>query len=203
MDEKVSDRPFSIDIKKIDGTGQNKSSRVLETEVLVKSINRVIMPRRRYSYDEEEMRAYNDYYQSRYEECSCHTYDDGEDSDLCPCCEKETERTAQRAAVAAAEKALTLAQPFGAEIIAVKEQLQKFQVTWSEATQIEAIRSLFTVLLGFDKFLAAKPSFRTVAMKKANEFRGHAVAGPMLKELLDNFDSLIRRLPEVEGYMAE
>lgn len=161
------------------------------------------MPRRRYSYEEEEERARDNYYDHLYSECRCHMYDDGEESELCPCCEKEAERIATKTAAAAAVKALTLAQPFGAEIIAVKEQLQMFQVTWSEATQIEAIRSLFTILLGFDKFLAAKPSFRTVAMKKANEFRGHAVAGPMLKELFDNFDSLIRRLPEIEGYIAE
>lgn len=160
------------------------------------------MPRR-YSYDEEEARAYNNYYEHLYSECRCHTYDDETSETLCAYCELETERTATKVAAAAAEKARLLAQPFGAEIIAVKEQLQKFQVTWSEATQIEAIRNLFTVLLGFDKFLAAKPTLRNMAMKKANEFRGHAVAGPMLKELLDNFDSLIRRLPEVEGYTAE
>jgi hypothetical protein len=40
-------------------------------------------------------------------------------------------------------------------------------------------------------------------MKKANEFRGHTITGPMLKELLDNFDLLICRLPSVEGYVAE
>lgn len=202
MDERVANRPFSIAIKKIDGTGPNKSSRVLESVVLLKSINRVRMPRR-YSYDEEEARAYNNYYEHLYSECRCHTYDDETSETLCAYCELETERTATKVAAAAAEKARLLAQPFGAEIIAVKEQLQKFQVTWSEATQIEAIRNLFTVLLGFDKFLAAKPTLRNMAMKKANEFRGHAVAGPMLKELLDNFDSLIRRLPEVEGYTAE
>ena len=157
------------------------------------------MPRRRYSYEEEEMRARDNYYESKYEDCSCYIYDDGEESDLCPCCESKVEMTA----AVAAEKARTLAQPFGAEIIALKEQLLKFQWAQTEATQIEAARSLFTVLLSCEKILAAKPTLRNMAMKKANEFRGHAVAGPMLKELLDNFDSLIRRLPEVEGYTAE
>ena len=160
------------------------------------------MPRR-YSYDEEEIRAHNNYYEHLYSECRCNTYYDECSETLCAYCELETERTVQRAAAAAAEKARVLAQPFGAEIIAIKEQLQKLRATWGETARIEAIRSLFTILLGFDKFLAAKPTLRNMAMKKANEFRGHAVAGPMLKELFDTFDSLIRRLPEVEGYTAE
>lgn len=163
------------------------------------------MPRHRYSSWDEE-RAYDKYYEYMYAECRCHTYDDGGESELCPCCELENERVATKAAAAAAaavKKAQLLALPFGAEIVAVKEQIQKFESAWTEATQIEAIRNLFTVLLGFDKFLAAKPNLRNMAMKKANEFRGHSIAGQMLKELFDNFDLLIHRLPEIEGYKAE
>jgi hypothetical protein len=161
------------------------------------------MPHRRYSYDDMEERAYNNYYESRYEECRCHTYDDETSETFCAYCELENERIAQRAAAAAAEKARLIAKPFGPEIIAVREQLQKFENAPTVATQIEATHSLFTVLLKFDKFLAAYPKLRNMAMMKVNEFRGHNIAGPMLKELFDNFDLFIHHLPEVEGYKAE
>ena len=132
------------------------------------------------------------YYEYLYSECNCYNYDDdGEESELCPCCERET------------EKARLLAQPFGTEIIAVKEKLTKFESACTVAEQIEAIRSLFTILLSCDKFLAAKPTLRNMAIKKANEFRDHSVAGPMLKELFDHFDTMIQRLPQIEGYKAE
>lgn len=160
------------------------------------------MSRRRYSsWDEEHAR--DKYYEYLYSECRCNTYDDETSETLCAHCELEKEQAAQRAAAAAAEEARQLSRPFGAEIVAVKKQLNKYQRAISQTEQIEAIRSLFTVLLGFDKFLAANPNLRNMAMKKTNEFRGHAVAGPMLKELFDNFDLLIHRLPEIEGYKAE
>jgi len=156
------------------------------------------MSRRRYSsWDEEHAR--DKYYEYLYSECRCTTYDDKTSETLCAYCELEKEQAEQRAA----EEARQLSRPFGAEIVAVKKQLNKYHSAIGQTEQIEAIRSLFTVLLGFDKFLAANPNLRNMAMKKTNEFRGHAVAGPMLKELFDNFDLLIHRLPEVEGYRAE
>ena len=144
------------------------------------------------------------YYEYLYSECNCYNYDDdGEESELCLYCKREAEKAAERKAAVAAEKARLLAQPFGTEIIAIKEQLTKFESACTVAEQIEAIRSLFTVLLSYDKFLAAKPTLRNMAIKKANEFRDNSVAGPMLKELFDHFDAMIQRLPQIEGYKAE
>jgi hypothetical protein len=161
------------------------------------------MPRYHRSDSWEYERAMDRYYEYLYSECRCYTYDDEDTETLCAYCELEKEKAEERAAAAAAEEAQLLTRPFGAEIIAIKKQLGKYQHAIGQTEQIEAISSLFTVLLGCDKFLAATPRLRNMTMKKANEFRGHAVAGPMLKELFDNFDALIHRLPEVEGYKAE
>lgn len=151
------------------------------------------MPRRsRYDLTDEELehRAWTRYLS----ECHCHPLEDP--SELCAFCQWHTEEVTEM------DQSLTLS-PFYTEIQTLKSWIQRVQEGTTEAERIDAVRSLFTTLLGYETFLATYPKFRSAAMEKANEFRGHKTAGPMLKELLDHFDELIHRLPDVEGYKAE
>ena len=145
------------------------------------------------------------YYEQMDSDCRCDIDDIENDSEMCLYCEIQEMKRLTAAAEAAQAAAIIEARkqkPFGIEIAAIRTQLTKFQNSHTMETQIHAARCLYTVLLGCEKLLATKPKFRAMALQKEIEFRSHSVAGPMLKELFDHFDTMIQRLPQIEGYKA-
>ncbi len=170
------------------------------------------MPRRS-SSSWDDRRAEDRYWDYIYDNCLCRWYEaeDGtwhqDEEDPCTHCRWETKKAARAARDAAEEAARAAAKeeefkknPHYHEIVTLRGFLFHHPSLPREK-RVENVRGLLEALLGFESFLAKQKKFREVLVGKLAEFRAEPDAAPLL-ELFDQVEALIKRLPEVEGYVA-
>ena len=167
------------------------------------------MPRYRDRWDDYYNNRYDYYYEDddgRDNECQCYEYEEDDEVIVRTCALCEDQRARQEAAEAAAALARQeRTTPFYTEITTLRGLMDHIESladpTFFEA-RIQAFRNLFTTLLGYETFLAAKPTFRAAVVSKLAETRTNPHSEP-LKGVMDQLDALLARLPEVEGYVAD
>jgi hypothetical protein len=170
------------------------------------------MPRYR-DWDDDYYSGYDDYDyydDGRYDQCQCYEYD-GENgevvySNLCAFCirydaraaaaDAEAEAAEAQAAQAAKEERLR-ATGFYTEITTLRRLIYSIETLAGPElleARIQAFGELFTTLLGYERFLAAKPKFREAVATKLAEIRADPRSQP-LTEQMDQLDALLARLP--------
>ena len=171
------------------------------------------MPRRSSWYDDED--PYGRGWDNWYNQCSCEYYpkdDDEDDYEVVECdyCKREKEQAARTAARAeakrAAEEARLRATGWYDEITTIRGFINRFQ--WLTGAQffddrVKLFREMFTTLAGYDRFLAAQPKMRKTIGDKLAECRASPRASVELKDVMDQLDAVLARLPTVDGYKAE
>lgn len=167
------------------------------------------MPRRGWRDDEDY--GYDRYYDEYYNDCHCEYYpkdddDDTDDFDVVECdyCRRLRVEAEQREARRQAEEARLRATGWYDEITTLRGFINRIQwLTGPEYFQarLTVFREMFTAMLGYERFLAAQPKFRATLVAKIAECRANPAAEP-LKDVMDQLDAVIARLPSVEGYRA-
>jgi len=92
--------------------------------------------------------------------------------------------------------------PWSTEVAAIRNILTKWAVAENNWEKAVLVRTLLTLCLGYDAFLAANPIFRNALAIKVEEARADPVFGPLIPELLDNVGRKLASLPEREDYVA-
>lgn len=168
------------------------------------------MPRfgRRYSDDYGEDRAWDNYYN----QCWCEWYpeEDSEDEgylEKCDYCKRQDAAMAAREAEhkvrADAEEARLRATGWYDEIVTFRGLVNRFKwLTGPEffEARLGIFNEMFTVMLSYERFLAAHPKMRTVIKGKIADCRANAGVTEELKGKMDELEALFERLPAVEGY---
>ncbi len=167
------------------------------------------MPRHS-SWDYDDRRAEEKYWDYLYSECRCPWFEeeDGtweqDTSEPCHYCRWEAKKAAKAAEAERQRQAAAAAHPHATEIATIKKWLNHVEAGRQEGNmgkQLDGCRALFTHILGYDAFMAKYPNFRAAVVKKIAEFRANEKAAP-LTELLDHVDAFLARLPEREDYVA-
>lgn len=165
------------------------------------------MPRRGWCDDEDY--GYDRAWDNYYNQCHCEYYpadEYGEEgySNDCDYCERGRAAAERGAAARKAEEDRLRATGWYDEITTLRGFINRFWwLTGPEYFQarLTAFRDMFTAMLGYERFLAAQPKFRATVVAKAAECRANPAAEP-LKDVLDQLDLVLARLPSVEGYKA-
>jgi hypothetical protein len=166
----------------------------------------------RYSRWDDKDYGYDRAWDNYYNQCHCEWFP-GEDSEdegyeeRCDYCKRQdaaaAAREAERKAWADAEEARLRATGWYDEITTMRGFINRFVWLTGPGLFQERLKlfvEMFTVLAGYEKFLAAHPKMRTVITNKIAECRANAGVTEELKGKMDELEALLAHLPAVEGY---